>query len=58
MNTTVSHAIRNFIVQTEYTDIPAPITQRAKECILDCIGVTLYGQDLRHLVWHGGWLRG
>ena len=43
MNTTVSHAIADFIVRTEYINIPAPIIQRAKECILDCIGVTLYG---------------
>ena len=43
MNTTASHAIADFIVRTEYIDIPAPIIQKAKECILDCVGVTLYG---------------
>ena len=43
MQPTVSQAIADFIVRTEYTDIPAPIIQKAKECILDCIGVALYG---------------
>jgi 2-methylcitrate dehydratase PrpD len=53
MNTTVSHAIADFIVQTGYPDIPAAIIQKAKECLLDIIGVTLYGSKFRasHIAW-------
>ena len=33
----------NFIVNTRYEDLPSEGKRRAKECILDCIGVSLAG---------------
>ena len=40
---TVSQGIADYIARTGYADIPGPIINRAKECILDSIGVALYG---------------
>jgi 2-methylcitrate dehydratase PrpD len=40
---TVNQEIADYIVRTGYADIPSPVINRAKECILDSIGVALYG---------------
>jgi 2-methylcitrate dehydratase PrpD len=40
---TVNQGIADYIVRTGYADIPGPVIKRAKECILDSIGVALYG---------------
>jgi 2-methylcitrate dehydratase PrpD len=40
---TVAQGIAHYIVQTGYSDIPGSVIDRAKECILDSIGVALYG---------------
>ena len=40
---TVNQGIADYIVRTGYADIPGPVINRAKECILDSIGVALYG---------------
>jgi len=39
----VNQEIADYIVRTGYTDIPGQVINRAKECILDSIGVALYG---------------
>jgi len=53
MNTTVRHAIADFIVRTGYSNIPAPMIQKAKECLLDIIGVALYGSrfEASQIAW-------
>lgn len=40
---TITQGIADYIVRTKYADIPAKILKKAKECILDSIGVALYG---------------
>ena len=40
---TVSQQIANFIYDTSYGDLPDDVINRAKQCLLDSIGVTLYG---------------
>ena len=40
---TVAQGIADYIVHTGYSDIPGPVIDKAKECILDSIGVALYG---------------
>lgn len=40
---TVIQGIADYIVHTEYGDIPALVRNKAKECIMDSIGVALYG---------------
>jgi 2-methylcitrate dehydratase PrpD len=40
---TVTQEMAEYIVSTGYNDIPDPVISKAKECILDSIGVALYG---------------
>jgi 2-methylcitrate dehydratase PrpD len=42
----VSQDIANYVVAVEYTDIPAAALKKARACILDSIGVALYGSGL------------
>lgn len=40
---TLNQKIAEYISRTSYEDLPPPIIDRAKECIIDTIGVALYG---------------
>ncbi|MDY7079974.1 MAG: MmgE/PrpD family protein [Chloroflexota bacterium] len=40
---TVSQQIANFICGTSYSDLPDDVIDRARQCLLDSIGVALYG---------------
>jgi 2-methylcitrate dehydratase PrpD len=40
---TVAQKVADYIFRTKYGDIPPEILKQARQCILDCIGVALYG---------------
>jgi 2-methylcitrate dehydratase PrpD len=42
---TVTQGMADYIFRTNYSDIPAVILNKARECILDSIGVALYGYN-------------
>ena len=40
---TIAQEIADYVIRTRYADLPTSVLKKAKECILDSIGVAFYG---------------
>lgn len=43
MNFTTDYRLENFILQTQWADIPAPVQERLRGCMLDLLGALVAG---------------
>ena len=44
--TTYAHTLAEFVTSLDYRDLPSPVVEKAKACIIDTVAASIYGAQL------------